>query len=90
MGLLALFLLVAAGTAIDSNSLASHGVYEGKPGFEAAVGHVFYGLNFAVVVIGLLVVALIAAALVLGLVILYILLALDRVIKPLNAIDAAN
>ena len=83
-----LFLLIAVGVAIDSNSTESQFLYQGKPGLETALSHVFYGLNFAVMVVLLSVVGLIAVVFILALATGGILLAFDRVIKPINAIDA--
>ena len=86
-GLLVLFLLTAVGTAIDSNSSYSHSLYQGKPDIDVAAAHIFYGLNFALMAVGLSVLGLVVIALLLGLSILSVFLgflSIDRAIKPME------
>ena len=66
-GVFTFFLLVATGVAISSHDVATQTTYAGKPGFDAAVNHIFYGLNFAVMVVGISVLGLLVAALILAL-----------------------
>ncbi len=81
------FLLVAVGVAISSNDHSAQILYEGRPGLDATIDHVFYGLNFAVMITLLSLVSLIAMVSLLALAIISILLGVDRVVKPLNAME---
>ncbi len=78
-----LFLLVAVGVHIDSQSAQAH--YAGNSAFDAVIFHLLYGCAFAFLAIVAVVIAAIAVIAIMALVIIGIVLAIDRAIKPIES-----